>query len=82
MSFNLLTRRAHFSRKLILSGALVLSLHQGLGQCYDFSPDCEKALQSILQFRLDEAGMLLQHEKATNPGNLFPYYIENYIDFF
>jgi tetratricopeptide (TPR) repeat protein len=76
-----LTTGARFRKILILSGALALFTLQGFGQRYEFTPACEKAYRSVLLFRFAEAGAILEKEKAANPGNLFPVYIENYIDF-
>jgi hypothetical protein len=76
-----LTPRARFRVILILSGALVIFAIQGFGQRYEFSPACEKAYHSVLMFRFDEARDLLEQEKVSDPQNLLPFYIENYIDF-
>jgi hypothetical protein len=76
-----LTRRARFRKILFLACALFLITADGLGQRYEFTPACEKAYRSVLLFRFTEAGALLAKEKAADPGNLVPVYIENYIDF-
>jgi hypothetical protein len=77
----ILTSGARFREIIILSGALVLFTLQGFGQRFDFNPACEKAYQSVLMFRFSEARALLEKEQNSNPGNLLPFYIENYIDF-
>ncbi|HEY6899973.1 MAG TPA: tetratricopeptide repeat protein [Puia sp.] len=49
---------------------------------YDFNANCKQAYQSIIQLRLEEGARLLQAEKIKDPGNLIPYFLDNYIDFF
>ena len=48
---------------------------------FNFTPDCQKAYQSILDLRFAEARQMISSEKAAGPGNLIPLYLENYIDF-
>ncbi|HXB93672.1 MAG TPA: tetratricopeptide repeat protein [Puia sp.] len=55
----------------------------GLGQKhYDFNPVCQQAYRSIVELRLEEGRRLLETEKKRDPGNLIPYFLDNYIDFF
>ncbi|HVS96917.1 MAG TPA: tetratricopeptide repeat protein [Puia sp.] len=55
----------------------------GIGQKhYDFNPACQQAYRSIVELRLEEGRRLLESEKRRDPGNLIPYFLDNYIDFF
>ncbi|HEY4156316.1 MAG TPA: tetratricopeptide repeat protein [Puia sp.] len=49
---------------------------------YDFNPVCQKAYGQIIALRLDSGKALIEAEKKTDPRNLIPYFLENYIDFF
>ncbi|MFT7589793.1 MAG: hypothetical protein ACI959_002013, partial [Limisphaerales bacterium] len=68
-----------FSLFLIgLCYSCVLSAQPG----YDFNERCQQAYDLIFSLRLEEGKALLEEEKASNPDNLIPWYVENYIDFF
>src|ERR1022692_2826449 len=43
--------------------------------------NCIAAYYKIISLRIEEGKLLLEKEKATNPGNDMPYFLENYIDF-
>jgi hypothetical protein len=49
---------------------------------FDFNTQCQDAYQAIIQLRLDAGQKILNAEKARDPGNLIPLFLENYIDFF
>lgn len=49
---------------------------------FRFTEKCSKAYQQIIGLRLKPAAQLLAEEKAADPNNLVPYFLENYIDFF
>jgi tetratricopeptide (TPR) repeat protein len=49
---------------------------------FDFNSDCRKAYDEIIKLRLNTGKGLLEAEKKSDPGNLIPYFLENYIDFF
>ncbi len=49
---------------------------------YDFNARCQQAYDAIMQLRLNAGKALLEEEKRTNPDNLIPYFLDNYIDFF
>ena len=49
---------------------------------YDFNAVCQQAYHSIVQLKLEEGQRLLDEEKRRDPGNLIPYFLDNYIDFF
>jgi hypothetical protein len=48
---------------------------------FDFNENCKNAYGKIISLRFNEGQALLKTEKITNPSNLIPYYLENYIDF-
>lgn len=48
---------------------------------FDFNENCKNAYEKIISLRFDEGQALLETDKITNPSNLIPYYLENYIDF-
>lgn len=49
---------------------------------FDFNTQCRQAYQEIIQLRLSDGQQLISQEKKAHPGNLIPYLLENYIDFF
>src|SRR5688500_3825353 len=49
---------------------------------FEFTPACQEAYRSIVQLKLDAGQELINEEKARNPNNLIPYFLEDYIDFF
>lgn len=57
----------------------VLSIGQ---KHYDFNPACRQAYRSIVSLRLEEGRRMLEAEKKRDPGNLIPFFLDNYIDFF
>lgn len=48
---------------------------------YQFNANCEKAYRHILALEFNEAERLLSTEAKSNPDNLIPPYLNNYIDF-
>lgn len=49
---------------------------------FDFNPACQKAYAEIIQLKLVSGKAMIESEKKADPGNLIPYFLENYIDFF
>jgi hypothetical protein len=49
---------------------------------FDFNANCQQAYREIIQLKLSSGSKMLEIEKKTNPDNLIPYFLENYIDFF
>ncbi len=49
---------------------------------FDFNEGCRQAYRSIVHWKMAEGERLIKEEKAKNPNNLIPYFLENYIDFF
>ncbi len=68
-----------FSYILLL---LTFPFFQSIAQTFDFNSRCQQAYEEIFSLRLQEGKRLLEQEKTTNPHNLIPVLIENYIDFF
>ena len=81
----MMNRPAHFVLFyffLFLSFSL---MHPCQGQViyrFDFNADCRKAYDEIIQLRLNTGRKILDTEKKVNPGNLIPFLLDNYIDFF
>ncbi len=49
---------------------------------YRFSENCKQAAAEIFKLRLDRGRDLLEQEKKSDPDNLIPLLLEDYIDFF
>jgi tetratricopeptide (TPR) repeat protein len=49
---------------------------------YDFNADCRKAYDAIIKLKLGSGRQIIESEKKAHPGNLIPYLLDNYIDFF
>jgi tetratricopeptide (TPR) repeat protein len=49
---------------------------------FDFNPACQKAYAEIIQLKLVSGKALIETEKKSDPDNLIPYFLDNYIDFF
>ena len=49
---------------------------------FDFNAVCRKAYDEIIRLRLNTGKQILESEKKTDPSNLIPYFLDNYIDFF
>jgi Tetratricopeptide repeat len=49
---------------------------------YDFNENCRRAYNEIISLKLYAGSQILEAEKKTNPHNLIPYFLDNYIDFF
>jgi tetratricopeptide (TPR) repeat protein len=64
----------------ILVHAFFFSLSVAQAQ-FTFSPHCRDAYRSMLELRFEDARKSLDAEKISSPSNLFPVYLENYIDF-
>lgn len=73
-------RRAHYVRTVLASGAFLFFTLFARGQ-YVFNERCQDAYSQILSLRFDQARLLLNEETRSNPSNLIPVYLDNYIDF-
>jgi len=49
---------------------------------FDFNNNCQLAYKEIIQLKLTNGQKLIDQQKAVDPDNLIPYFLENYIDFF
>jgi tetratricopeptide (TPR) repeat protein len=76
-----MNRLAHF---FFLTIALSFLSHVNAQVPYrfDFNPACRKAYDEIISLRLNTGKRMLETEKKSDPGNLIPYFLDNYIDFF
>ncbi len=72
--------KARFSFLFLLSWVFLLLSFSSHAQ-FNYTPACQKAYQEILNLRFQEARQLIAAEKSTDPGNLIPAYLENYIDY-
>ena len=68
-------------KKISLIIFLALHLNSSSFASFDLNANCKSAYEKIISLRFKEGQTLLNTEKATNPANVIPYYIENYIDF-
>jgi hypothetical protein len=48
---------------------------------YDFNKNCKEAYIATINLKFKQAENAIKTEKTSNPSNLIPYFIENYIDF-
>lgn len=48
---------------------------------YDFTAGCKQAYEALTELRMQEGIQLLNEEKAKDPYNLIPVFLENYDDF-
>ncbi len=72
-------------RNILVWGAFLLLLPAAgtaaSGPGYRYDETCRQACGAIFDLRFGEAADLLRRERASDPGNLIPVYLENYIDF-
>ena len=68
-------------KKVIISFFTILFFYSHSFASFDFNANCKSAYEKIISLRFTEGQHLLDNEKKTNPSNLLPCYIENYIDF-
>ncbi len=47
----------------------------------EYTPNCKKAINSIVALKFDEARVILQQEERLNPDNHMVVFLEDYIDF-
>lgn len=75
-------QRACFFTILCLLLLLIRPATAEAQKVFDFNPACRQAYKEIMQLKLESGQRLLDAEKARQPDNLIPYFLENYIDFF
>jgi tetratricopeptide (TPR) repeat protein len=74
----------HVMRKvviLIFIPVLLPVLSMAGSHTYDLNANCMKAYDKIFELRFEEAASILAAERSASPDNLFPVFLENYIDF-
>ncbi len=67
-------------RSLLLSFLAVLAVSTGFSKEYKITPQCEKALEHILSFRLNSAKKIIAAERSSNPDNMYLHYLDNWVD--
>lgn len=67
-------------RILLITGIFICTAPSLTAQ-YLFNDRCREAYQAVFTLHFQQATRLLEEERATNPANLLPHYLENYIDF-
>ena len=72
--------KAPLARIFLVMGAFLLFIPFSQAQ-YNFDENCQHAYQAVIGLRFAEARRLIDSEKKSDPGNLIPVYLENYIDF-
>lgn len=60
---------------------LIISLNLNVFAQYDYTSDCKKAYELIIDLRFDSAQTYINSVKKNQPENLIPLVLENYIDF-
>jgi len=73
-------RKAFLIKPILIAGTFLVLSIPSFSQ-YFFNLNCQQAYHSIQSLRFSEAKLRLQSEKQSNPTNLIPLYLENYIDF-
>lgn len=68
-------------KNFVLLLVFLLTTLLSVAQSFEYSSDCRKGYQAIFKLKLKEGQDWLEKEKAANPKNLLPYFMENYIDF-
>ncbi|MCX6282021.1 MAG: hypothetical protein NTU51_08655 [Bacteroidetes bacterium] len=72
--------KARFSIIFLLSWAFLFSSYSSFSQ-FNYSTGCQNAYQDILNLKFQDAQRHLTIERSSDPGNLIPLYLENYIDY-
>lgn len=74
------SRKAPSLRLILAAGAFLVFIPLSFSQ-YNFDHNCRQAYEAILTLRFSDAHRLISDETKSEPGNLIPVYLENYIDF-
>lgn len=64
----------------LLPVLLLITIYQGFSQVSN-SPNCKHAYKEIMSLKFEQAEKYLMAEKKLFPENVYPIYLENYIDF-
>ncbi|MEI7983430.1 MAG: hypothetical protein WCI71_17400, partial [Bacteroidota bacterium] len=77
---NFQRRNAPTIRMALVIGAFFLLTSSARSQ-FSFDDHCREAYRKIFSLQFKEASKILELEKQQDTANLFPVYLENYIDF-
>lgn len=64
----------------LLTLLFLMTIYQGISQVSN-TQNCKKAYKEIMSLKFDQAEEYLKIEKEIFPKNVYPHYLENYIDF-
>ncbi len=67
--------------KLIIITSFICYLISPIHAAFVVNENCINAYNKIISLRIEEGKSILEKEKAINPSNEIPYYLDNYIDF-
>lgn len=59
---------------------LIFSFQSFAQKFYEFNHNCQKAYDAIISLNFQQGQYWIQQEKQTNPDNLLPLLLENYLD--
>ena len=68
-------------KRILLLISLILFLSQQGYSYYEYNETCQKAQQEIFSLHLISARQTLKQERANNPDNAFPIYLEHLCEF-
>ncbi len=80
MTTEYIVGKAPLIRYFLMVGAFLIFMPRLQAQ-FNFDENCQRTYQAILSLQFTEAHRLIELEKETDPSNLIPLYLENYIDF-
>jgi hypothetical protein len=69
-------------RYMLFCVLILLSVKSRSEKIFDFNSRCREAYNDITRLKLEPGRKLLEEEKRTNPDNLIPFFLDNYIDFY
>ena len=69
-------------KKIVFIFCLLVYATAGYPQVFDWNANCTRAYHDAISLKVSKAQAALQLERQTNPQNLVPDLIENYLDFF
>jgi tetratricopeptide (TPR) repeat protein len=67
-------------RFFLVMGAFLVFIPRSSSQ-FNYDENCQQAYEAILSLKFTDAIKHLAAERNSDPGNLLPVYLENYIDF-
>ena len=72
--------KAPWIRTILFAGAFLLFIPRSQSQ-FNFDENCQQAYEAVFSLRFTDARRLINVEIKSEPENLVPVYLENYIDF-